>query len=398
MIKIKNILQVALGAAVLLSVSCKREGFSGPEIVAADSNFKIVDSLKSTQPSVSFSNFSLNPTVGFSAKFNQKVSWELTINGLGSGAAKVYSGTSDGFKDDEIVWDGRATGVPFFRPDEDVSVYLVVLGRIDTLTIDSMETEKAFTYHDKTINGVKNIVVDDFENGTGTGGSYSAISVGSGVSPDQADTDIEFAFQQDKVVEGNWGYKMQGMDVNNNGWSGGMNSQNLVDFYMKSDIQQLLIDSGVNPEDLFFNMYIYGAGKPNTSVQFKVYEDDSKSYIDTTSGSPIELPIASREDLRLSIFNPAAKDIPKEVYRQDINDGWIYDIEVSWVGWKLVSVSYAQFRAANELITGGNGDRIKESWRICGMAISLLSFPTTGVLTETYIDHLVITEGGRFQQ
>lgn len=379
-------------AATTFISSCKRNKFAGPELATAKEGFALTSSFSSTSDLLSFN--SADPTLGFSASFNQKVTWKVIVEGLNSGAKKSFSGTTTGFDETTVLFDGRANGVPFFQSDEYMRAMLLVEGIKDTMFIDSLETVKAYTYHKKTRNGVKHVLVDDFE--STSSGKYAPVSLA--IATDALDSDIDFIADTNYFVDGFRSYKMLGRDDNNNGWSGGMNSENLIDFYLVQDTSQLLIDSGIKPEDLYFNMYVYGTGKSNTTVEFKVYEFDHDSIYISSEDSTYY--VNNRQDMKNAIFQPGVGGPPtaKQAYDQTINDGWIYDQEVTWTGWKLVSVPYSQFRAANDLAMGGNGDRVKESWRICGMAVSLLSYPTTGMLTETYIDYLTITQGGRFQQ
>ena len=131
-----------------------------------------------------------------------------------------------------------------------------------------------------------------------------------------------------------------------------------------------------NPENLYFNLYIRGTGQSNTAIELKAYELDSAD---------------SKADL--------ASIIGTYVYNsgaQANNDGWIYDIVVDWEGWKLVSIPYSKFKPSSDLTTGGNGNRTKEPWKVTGMAVSLLSYPTPGLNVSADIDYVVISEGGPF--
>lgn len=390
-----KIFQYGLGFLVLLgglsgTSSCKRKSFAGPELSSAQEGFAFTSAFQANKPLLSFND--VDPTIGFSASFNQKVSWEVVVHGLASGAKRKYTGTGDAFTADQIVFDGRANGVPFFRSDEYLRAELLILGLNDTTVVDSIETINGYSYHRQVRHGVKHIVVDDFEQSSGS--KYAPVSLA--VATDAADNGIEFIADTNNLTQGVRGYKMLGRDVNNNGWCGGMNSENLVDFYLVQNPTQLLIDSGVKPEELYFNMYVYGTGKANSTVEFKVYEFDHKSlYVAAEDTTYI---INNRADMLKAISDGGGPPLAREPYDQSVNDGWIYDQVITWTGWKLVSVPYSQFRAANDLLSGGNGDRVKESWRICGMAVSLLSYPTTGNLVETYIDYLTITTGGKFQQ
>jgi hypothetical protein len=383
-----------VGIAVALvagGVGCqKHKEFSGAEIAEAQDGFGLTSEFVATSNLV---DLGVDETIGFSAAFNQRVSWELVVEGLNSGATMTFAGIGEYFVAENVIFDGRSTSERFFMSDEYVVAKLMVSGADTVFTIDSIETVRAYSYHRKEYNGVKHIVVDNFE----TAGGYKYSPVSLAVSTDALDSDVDFKGGENVVIEGNRSFKMSGQDDNNNGWVGGMNSENLVDFYLFSSENQLLIDSGINPEDLYFNIYIYGTGIESTAVQLKVYEYDHKTFM---QGDTVEAPLASREDMRFAIYQAGEQGPPiaKTPYDQSINDGWIFDISIDWTGWKMVSIPYSSFRAANEFGAGAAGDRIKESWRICGMAVSLLAFPSTGVYVETYIDQLVITQGGKFQK
>ena len=82
-------------------------------------------------------------------------------------------------------------------------------------------------------------------------------------------------------------------------------------------------------------------------------------------------------------------------YNTADNDGWIYDIPVAWEGWKLVSVPYSEFRITNDPLLGGSGDGKKESFKISGFNVSILSYPKTGLTTSAYVDYIMVTQGGK---
>ena len=383
-------------AALYFGTSCNRDKFQGPQIKEATQSFALTEEFKPTTKSISFI-IGQNPTIGFSAQFNEEVSYEVAVTGLTSGAVKTWKGVGMGFSENEIVWEGRSSGIPFYRPFEYVKATLSISGRNEIYTIDSIQMLGAYYYHKKMINGVKHIAVAHFEGSAGNLTSKVYKQVDAYAGADQADGNTVFLGPENSnVVEGEKSFRMRGQDLNNNSWLGGMNNANLVDFYLVESVNQLEIDSGIDEHDLYVNAFVYGTGMPNTAIQFKIYELDYK----TTYGDTALVPIKNRAEMRKYIFakdlenNPIAR-IP---YDQSQNDGWIFDLEVTWTGWKLVSIPYSKFRAANDLNAGGNGDRKKESWRIAGMSISLLSYPTSGAMVDTYIDYVTITTGGEFQQ
>ena len=383
-------LSISVFSAVIGLGACKPDKI-GPDLFPATSSFSILENFKSSSNSVNFGNAGSN--VSFSAKFNENVSWEIELKGLSNGAVANWSGNGTEFDADDVLWLGKSNGVPFFSTGEYVNAYLKILGHDSIYQIDSIKVESAYSYQLQTINGVKHIVIDDFEKISSK--RYAPVSLAA--SPDGADSETNFIASSNTFIQGSRSYYMIGRDDNKNSWCGGINNENLIDFYLVDSESKLRIDSGINPNDLYFNIFVYGTGKPNTSVQLKVYELDAKSYVNATGDTVM---INSREDMRNYVYNDAT--LPPTVntfaaYNQANNDGYIYDIEVTWVGWKLVSAPYAKFKPANDFLMGGNGDRKKESWRVAGMAISLLSQPTPGALVDTYIDYLVITQGGKFQ-
>ncbi|MFT6716218.1 MAG: hypothetical protein ACJA0Q_000852 [Saprospiraceae bacterium] len=395
---IKNILlsstKVAIAVLLVSSVACKKKSdFGGPEVVKASDNFAITSVFAVND---SFPDFDSIPELVYTAKFNERVSWVVDIKGSQSGAVKNFTGVGESITG--VVWKGGSSNINFFGKDEPVVAELSVLGLSTVYSLyDTIRGAKS--YHsffidttgtiNSVINGVKHILIDNFDDEE-MPNMYSTIS--NAYAPDGADSDIKYGFSTDQKVQGASSYFMSGTDDNNNGWSGGSNSETLLEFYLVDTVPALLIDSGVPAEDLYFNVFIYGTGLASTTVQLKVYEYDEETYEKDTM-----IVLDSREALRHALYK--GDGLPSDiVYDQSKNDGFIYDIQVNWLGWKLVSIPYSLFRPNNDPSAGGAGNRNKESWRICGMAFSLLSFPTTGQHTEVYIDYLTVTIGGPFQR
>lgn len=377
---LRNILFVALIGGSLFS--CTKNETNGPEIKTATSSFEVTEAFASSATNL---HVDLAAIPKFSAKFSEEVSWTITLKGARSGAVWEKKGLSDEIVQDNNVWFGQSTSINNFLFEEMVGVQLDILGIDSSYTIDSLQVVSMEEFSDSPIemrNGVKHILVDDFD-----AAYYQEVnSMAEGLAPDQNDINVSFGVSENIVLSGSQSYYMRGQDINDNSWSGGINSANLLEFYRGQDSTALPVDSGIKPENLYFNIFIYGTGKPNTSVQMKVYELDDK-------------PGSASADVKtvMDVYN-FAKESSSNAYNQAQNDGYIFDIEVTWTGWKLVSVPYSDFRVSNDPNTGGNGDRTKESFRIVGFGISLLSFPTSGQLTEAYIDRVTMTVGGRYQK
>tara|TARA_B100001540_G_scaffold284376_1_gene276630 strand:+ start:265 stop:1422 length:1158 start_codon:yes stop_codon:yes gene_type:complete len=324
--------------------------------------------------------FNLHETSYFGTNtFNEEVSWTVTVTGYGSGSEAKISGLSDKLSQDNAEWlYGRSSNVYFFQRNEYVKCELKIVGLDTTYVVDSLKFQGEYRWTNKTINGVRHFVVDEFD-------SDDPIPTQglSATSPDQVDNDVVIAVTDANKVEGSNSLAMSGEDVNSNGWIGSRNHDRLLELAACTDLSKMPIDSTTSPDDLYFNIFIYGdSDYPGTTVELKIYENedfDSLPYVDDLRNYALD---------ELNTLNSAQKAI---------SDAWLYDIIVNWDGWKMVSVPYSAFRATNNPLTGGNGNRIKEPGRISGIEASLLSFPTAGLEVKTYIDFLTFTQGGRPQ-
>jgi hypothetical protein len=383
----KLINKIALSALTFgTMLSCTKRDNLGPEIKTASDAFQIEAAFETNTSTLNYALIA--QPIKFRAKFNEEVSWTVRLEGARSGAYWESQGLSNEIIDGQVEWTGQSSSINNFLFQERIGATLSILGHDSVYSVDSLEISTMPEFRDftQTINGVKQVLIDDFDD------RFAKIDdLAAGMAPDQNDVNVSFKTSEEIVLSGNASYYMRGQDVNDNSWSGGINSATLLEFYRGQDSLELPVDSGVNPKDLYFNMYIYGTGKPNTSIQMKVYELDAK--VGTVSEN-----VNSVMDIYDFANEQSAPDIYSNVYNQGQNDGYIFDIEVTWTGWKLVSVPYSDFRVANDPGAGGNGDRVKESFRIVGFGVSLLSFPTSGQLTEAYIDRITMSYGGRYQK
>jgi hypothetical protein len=358
-----------LSFTMLFAASCKRETMVGTEQGFATKDFALVTPLNvnKTNPNFTLSNLKLNTALFFSAEFNEDVSWTVTVSSDDSGAEMKIKGKGKKVDVSNGWWQGESTGNRFFSTYDTCYAKLNVLGLDTTFTLNKkIVILQTLSYNLRTVDGVKYRVIDDFEKAT----------VGmAGVSADQADNGTpKYAKYKDYSVEGLQSYHMEGLDVNKNGWLLSINHDALTEIAKQvNPADNIQID---NPEDLYFNLYIRGTGQSNTAIELKTYElDSSDSKVDLAS------------IIGTYVYNSGA---------QANNDGWIYDIVVDWEGWKLVSIPYSKFKPSSDLKTGGNGNRIKEPWKVTGMAVSLLSYPTPGLNVSADIDFVVISEGGPF--
>jgi hypothetical protein len=386
--RFKNISLIWVAAVGIFTAACTKKEQLGPEIKSASKDFKFSQNLTVTK--TQFINLTDKPN--FEAQFNEEVSWKLRLIGLTSGAVQEFNGLSKGFDANTINWDARSTNIFFFRLNENVATELTITGIREKFYGDTFLMRYVVPYHNQVINGVKHIVIDNFDQDLAAPSPVNCLDIlGKGKSTDRADIDIDFDRYTNRSVYGVGSYKFTGRDVNRNSWSGDIYSDFIFNFYRNaSSVANLRIDSGIDPKDLYFNIFVYGNGSNSAGIQLKVYEIDSKPGGSTDT-------ITNRQQMHWFATKkiPASND-PANAYFQNENDGWIYNITVNWQGWKLVSIPYSEFKSAPDPLAGGNGDRKKESWRICGASLSLLSEPP-GNLNEVYVDMFTITQNGRFQ-
>lgn len=380
---IKNKIKGFIGVACLgVIVSACGPKQVGPNYVTASDNFNksvSIDFIQDSNESNDNVDFDLFETGHFESTFNEEVSWEISISGYTSGAVKTITGLSQNLEEANSAWSfGRSSNVYFFQADEYVKAELKIAGLDTVYTLDSMYVSGVCDWNYKRVDGIKHIVIDRFDSD-----APNPISGLSATSPDLKDQDVKVTTSSVESVEGGFSLYMTGTDLNDNGWIGGRNHERLVELYSRIQTSILPIDSGIAAEDLYFNIFVHGDSRfPKTTVEIKVYELDDTTF-------------QSREEIRNYAYGPDENTLTST--QQSISDGWIYDIPVTWDGWKLVTVPYSMFRASNDPKTGANGNRRRESWRITGIAVSGLSYPLSGGTVSTYVDFLTVTQNGRPQ-
>lgn len=380
---LKNIIPVA---GVLLSlVSCGPDQI-GPDLKSASNNFDkniTFDLFQNNAAVTDTIKFATYNEAYFSATtFSEEVTWEVTITGNVSGAVKSINGTGTKVDNSTAKWfAGRSTNEYFFQENESFKAELSIVSLDTVYTIDGLTFGKEFDWHLETYNGVKHIIVEHFNSDVDEGVDTLPSRNGlNDVSTDSQDPEIEVGLS-DMRVEGEKGYSMYGTDDNFNGWLVSKNHARLLELLSAESVLDLPISADVSPDELYFNIYIYGdKNYASTTIELKVYEVDDPRF-------------ETRDALRaFAMSSDATASLSSN--SQAISDGWIYDVIVNWSGWKQVSIPYSAFRAANDPLTGGGGNRIKQPGRISGVAISLLSYPTTGEFVKSYVDFLTITENG----
>ncbi len=376
---IKKIIFSRILPGVLLLVlfsSCKKrtENFLGPQYGAAPADFSVVNNkflayniVKSTGFPVAApaSSVTINTrSQYYKASFSHKVGWKLTISSWKTNAVKTFSGFDDFIDSTNTKWDGGSDNDYFFgygnsaSPDT-VEVRLSFAGT-SLVLLDTIEVKGIKKYHDVTFIGIYHYVIDDFD-------GVNTLTALSSFYPDADDlgggNNGNAGYSSIKCQD-NFSYRMLGTDVNNNTYLGSCNTPTQNDIALGTF-------KTTDPNQLFINMYVYGFGKPNTTVSVIAYENDADQPIGTYN----------EKDGATSII---------------INDKLIYQVGVTWKGWKLVSIPYSGFKKPNT--DGGKGNNRLNPERLCGLALELDSYPTSGFEVEALVDMITITENGTFQK
>lgn len=233
---------------VIIGVTaCKRdlELFSGPEVAVASGGFGVIDSLIISDDNPDFSK----DTASFYARFNERVTWEISIVGASSSAAKTLSGTGDSIS---VNWKGRSDLVYFFREKEPVTAILSILGLgpVDTL---NLEIKKSKVYDGYLIN--------DFEGNGLASGSWWQI-----FKPNEL---IEFSDRYSNVLppQGENSVLLKGIDVGPDGFLGQTGHSGLI------DVNALGFPEAT--DSVYFNCYVSGSRGSRLEIRFLQTINDS---------------------------------------------------------------------------------------------------------------------------
>ncbi len=372
----KTFKKLAFGAVgISLLVSCSGDQL-GPDLKSASSRFVKDVTLKFMfldKENIGVNFLLRNEAFVESTVFSEEVSWDLYIRGLSSGAETRFSGLGKQVKQSDAHWKkGFTNSLQSFQKSEKFLCELHITGLDTVFSSDTLKFYNDFNWDNIVENNVHHSVIDNFDVNQNIQGLFST-------SPDNNDQDVVISVSDVTRVKGSKSLKMKGSDANSNGWLGDINHERLVEMSAATSVSELRIDSITSENDLYFNLYVHGDPTfPNSAVEVKIYENDN--------------PQIKNRDSLMQFANEVENTLKADI--QAISDAWIYDIQINWSGWKLVSIPYSSFRASNSLTKGGGGNRIKEPWRISGVAVSLLSYPTSGEAVSTFVDYLTITQGG----
>jgi hypothetical protein len=339
------------GISTLLFDGCKanKDEFSGPQQGYASQNFVLVDDFKVSKDSVNF----LKDTLKFVAKFNEKVSYSISITGATSGAVRHLEGLSDHVN---TVWDGSAELV-FFKAGEICSAKLTVLGKPGIVASRSLVIQKTYK--------PKGLVIANMEPAS-AGGSYAscgfwqaggqiACGLTNGVPP----------------LEGSYAMVLEGKDLNGSQYIGQaatkpiFNGQGIAINPDPTDTKSISYYTKTsNPDSLWFTIFIYGTGQKDAQLYIKFdQDDDGKGGNEPASENGFELQI----------------------------------LDLTHYGWKAFSYNYSAINLGGNTSFGGNGDGVHRPDKIVQIEYALWS-KRSNVPVSVVFDCPVFTVGKPFGQ
>lgn len=334
---IKNIFLLILMALFAGIVSCRKNktDFDGPSINDIFSNFKMLENFKADRDSV---NFSTGQKVVFSARFNKVVNWTITIKGATSKSVKQITGTTKTIDASNATWDGSTSKFPMFTT-ENCTATLTIQDVADTFTVN----EKIVGT--KKING---FIVADFESGLKPGWVRFA----------QSGANMDFQIKTDTLAPEGKKYMNMAGTVNWD-WLIG-----LLDFPASAYGTAKTLSLNTNPDAVYFNCLIYGVPSVNPSlVLFQFREDENADG----------------------------------VINANTDDEYDYQVNVDWVGWKLVSVKYKDMGyLVNGVPATPKGNGLHNPDKIGKISMLHLANPNDG-FASSKLDLMVFTDNAPLQ-
>lgn len=335
----------ALSLLLLLAAltGCREDGILGPELQDIFGEFEILEPLAADRTEVDFAS---GETVEFTAKLSIRTPWRLSVRSLSTGSRKIIEGNARDIEGDVARWNGSVTFAPLFGEGEEVQA---------TMTFPNFPGV-TMTSEVITITGARplptgGVLVADFE---GEDPGFEAFS--------------EFAFEETSngiedvlpAAIGEQYWYMDGRDNNGSVFVCGMRATSTV-----SQGTPVFDLGNENPASVWFNLFVFGTGQPNTLLVLDFQEDDNLdgTYSPTTEGT--------------------------------------YNItfDVDWTGWRLLSFPLTE---TNLSTNGGLGNidanGKKEIDRIIAIQFILLSELGQNDNAVAFgLDHAIFTVNGPFE-
>ena len=348
----------------LAFTSCKKDGekVENPTFSAPSKNFLVVEDFKFQ----GVPNFE-DTIISFSARFNEPVSWFIDVVGSSSGARKTLSGTGQVIDSASVIWDGASDNEKFFRFKEDVYTTLSfyasdIRHNIDTLNI---VTKKVF---DENC-----YLVGEFE------GNPKLVDV---------ESSADSLYYSSNVIVTQWN-KFFDIENKNEEICGGLYHLD-PSLALMSNCSDIQLPEPVQGYGYFF---LYGqdfSDQPSTffiggmnhdAVNYGINEDLDNVYLNFYANSNGN----SSTTLKAVVFG--AND-----------DEWTKEIDVTWDGWRLISIKLSQLALSK--IGGNLSPGYLDTRFIKKVGFNLMSGNGKGPGTDGFIavDFVTLTVGTPFNQ
>ncbi len=344
MLKFKKYKVLLFLASVFLTFGCNKKDIDGREVHPASADFKVTENLVLSDGSPDFTA----GTMSLTAKFSEEVTCLVTLKGLESGAEKTFSLLKTSVLDAQNTkWNGTHDGLYFFRKGEKVAVDMSFFGsdlvQKDTLIIDEVQTFTNATHFPLNNAGFE---VEPI--------AYPWVVYGTPM----------FGVVSDEIVQvqGKNAFRM-GADATKTGYQGGMDSE--VWNYSGTPLAPLdttFFPFSSNPDELYFNIYLYGRGVAADKMIIEFKEADG----------------AHKKNLN-------GRD-----------DGVQIIQTMGHEGWKLFSYQYSALPFSTYAPGGGSGNKVREPHKIFRVAFSLEITETAPRYGDAIFDFPIFTIGKPF--
>lgn len=325
----KTAILTLLGFTAL--TACRKDEIEGPELRDIFGDFAIVQELTSDRTTV---DFAAGETVTFFAELTIRTDWEIIITGQTTGARRVIEGRARDIDGNVANWNGNITFAPLFT-EELCSTVMVFKDYPDTLFGPDI------TILAKKPADDIDLLISDFEDQSQAFNAFAEqaatnqlIAGPSFISNIGGDPPF---FSVDPAENNGWWR----MDADNSNAAIFICGVGMSAVNAQGNNGAPYFQFGTNnPDNIYFNAFINGYGRENTTFTINFQEDDN---LDGTY-------VASQEG------------------------AWGTSIPVDWVGWKLVSIPMSDMQLST---VGGfgniDGTGQQDMDRIISMEFLLLS-------------------------
>ncbi len=340
----KKLISISLCTIALLmfELSCKKDPL-GPDITGIYGPVTVVDTLKKSAATVDFSK---DESVFFTASFEKETDWVLTITGKTSGATKTFEGISKNIDKTNALWNGTASDVPSFQK-ETVTARLTFRHTADTFKTTLVTT------------GLKNLDKNDV---------------------------LVTNFSTFKVIHPYDSTKNNPVHPNAD-WPISLTTTSQAGISSPAD----------------GGKYLYMSGKPWQHINgdvlqgftpYVTYLNITAAHADTDYGTyyPL-LPDSNKVIFNIMVYGngPTSKTWLEVTFMEDGVTARHINIYPTWVGWKLLSYSYASL--LDNIATPGHPEKLQ----MVTFLLLSTAVPPESTTVSVAFDHPVFTTNHPYQ-